>query len=295
MEITVPWTHHSSTFSMLCLGNFDPTVRRGPAGLVAVLEGSVITLRWATRDGSTTYTATFDGDPPSWPETFVKRLVGWDHLPLEPSPEHLAATRSAARHRNLRIAGNGLVFTECVKAVLGQRITGHDAALQWSRLVHVTAEPIASYADLGLFALPDPEAVTRLTTVQFHRLGIEERRGRTIRQLADLAQRGHLVGVDSTHALADRTRHLTGFGRWSLAVAGGNAFGDSDALPVGDFHLKNTVSWALTGKPRGTDDEMLALLSPFAGWRWWITRCLSLDYRSPRYDHRRPNPDIRTM
>jgi 3-methyladenine DNA glycosylase/8-oxoguanine DNA glycosylase len=45
------------------------------------------------------------------------------------------------------------------------------------------------------------------------------------------------------------------------------AYGDADAVSVGDFHIPNTVAWALAGEARGTDERMLELLEPFRGHR----------------------------
>ncbi|MFM8014903.1 MAG: DNA-3-methyladenine glycosylase 2 family protein, partial [Actinomycetota bacterium] len=67
---------------------------------------------------------------------------------------------------------------------------------------------------------------------------------------------------------------LPGIGVWTAAVTVGVSHGDPDALPVGDFHVKNTVAWALTGIARGTDEEMLATLAPSAGQRWRVVRML---------------------
>ena len=294
VELTLPWAHHPSTFSMLRLGSIDPTVRSGPSGIVVALTDCVVTLRWECFGGSTNYRATFDGTVDQ-PEATLRLLVGADFRSLPSADVHPRVAESTRRHRTLRIAGNGLTFVEAVKAVLGQRITGREAALQWSRLVRAASEPLNSYAELGLYRVPRPDAVLRLSTSTFHQLGIEERRARTIRQLADLALRGHLDHVTSSDALVAVTRDVVGFGPWSVAVASGNAFGDPDALPVGDFHLKNTISWVLAGRARGTDEEMVELLAPYRGWRWWVTRSLSLDSRAPRFDHRRRNIDIRTM
>ncbi len=33
-----------------------------------------------------------------------------------------------------------------------------------------------------------------------------------------------------------------------------------DAVTVGDYHLKNVVAWHLEGRPRGTDEEVMALI-----------------------------------
>ena len=65
------------------------------------------------------------------------------------------------------------------------------------------------------------------------------------------------------------------------------ALGDPDAVSVGDFHLKNLVSWTLAGEPRGTDKRMVDLLAPYAGRRAYVVRLLELSgLRPPRYGPR---------
>ena len=58
---------------------------------------------------------------------------------------------------------------------------------------------------------------------------------------------------------------VRGIGPWTAAEVTRAAFGDADAVSVGDYHIKNVVTYALTGAARGTDDHMLELLAPFAG------------------------------
>ena len=70
------------------------------------------------------------------------------------------------------------------------------------------------------------------------------------------------------------------------------AWGDPDAVSVGDYHLPNLVAWALAGEPRGTDARMLELLEPFAGQRGRVIRLLELSglsrpRRAPHYAGRR--------
>ena len=61
----------------------------------------------------------------------------------------------------------------------------------------------------------------------------------------------------------------------------------TDALAVGDFHLKNVVTHALTGRARGTDDEMLELLAPYAGQRGRAVRLLLLaGHSAPKFGPR---------
>jgi 3-methyladenine DNA glycosylase/8-oxoguanine DNA glycosylase len=64
--------------------------------------------------------------------------------------------------------------------------------------------------------------------------------------------------------------------------------GDPDAVAVGDFHLKNVVSFALAGEPRGTDARMLELLAPYAGQRGRVVRLLLADgHRAPSFGPRK--------
>jgi hypothetical protein len=62
---------------------------------------------------------------------------------------------------------------------------------------------------------------------------------------------------------------------------------------VGDFHVKNTVAWALTGRARGTDEEMVATLAVYTGQRWRVVRMLErCGFTAPRFAPRRRLLDI---
>ena len=86
-----------------------------------------------------------------------------------------------------------------------------------------------------------------------------------------------------THEEADRKlRTIPGIGVWTSAEARQRAAGDPDAVSVGDYHLKNIVGWALAGRPRSTDEEMLALLEPFKGHRHRATRLIEAERPAAR-------------
>jgi 3-methyladenine DNA glycosylase/8-oxoguanine DNA glycosylase len=85
-----------------------------------------------------------------------------------------------------------------------------------------------------------------------------------------------------THEEADRKlRTIPGIGVWTSAEARQRAAGDPDAVSVGDYHLKNVVGWALAGRDRSSDEEMLALLEPFKGHRHRATRLIGLSRGTP--------------
>ena len=79
-------------------------------------------------------------------------------------------------------------------------------------------------------------------------------------------------------------------------MVAGSVLGDPDAIPIGDIHLPNFVSWNLAGEPRADDDRMVQLLEPYAGQRNRVVRLLKSGGRKPpRYGPRAEVRDIRGM
>jgi 3-methyladenine DNA glycosylase/8-oxoguanine DNA glycosylase len=90
-------------------------------------------------------------------------------------------------------------------------------------------------------------------------------------------------------AALKRLRAIPGVGAWTAAETARSAFGDPDALSLGDFHMPNLVAWALAGEPRGDDARMLELLEPYRGQRGRLVRILELSrIEAPRYGPRLP-------
>jgi len=60
--------------------------------------------------------------------------------------------------------------------------------------------------------------------------------------------------------------------------------------------VKNTVAWALTGRARGTDEEMIATLEPYRPHRWAVVRMLEKSgISAPKFAPRRPLLPIERM
>ena len=78
-----------------------------------------------------------------------------------------------------------------------------------------------------------------------------------------------------------RLTAVTGVGPWTAAEVSAVAFGDADAVSVGDYHLPSLVSWALAGERKGTDERMLELLAPFSGHRGRVIRLLAAGGAGP--------------
>ena len=82
---------------------------------------------------------------------------------------------------------------------------------------------------------------------------------------------------------------LPGVGVWTAAEVAQRAFGDADALSVGDYHIPKMIGWTLIG--RAVDDAgMLELLEPMRPHRHRVVRLLEVSglAREPRRGPRLP-------
>ena len=117
---------------------------------------------------------------------------------------------------------------------------------------------------------------------QFHPLGVEKHRAdiliRVAREMPRL-ERLHDAAPDEVRTRLERIR---GIGPWTTAMVTAVTFGDPDAVPVGDYHIPNTIAWLLAGEPRATDERMLELLEPYRGHRWRVIR-LAKSKSAPKY------------
>lgn len=208
-------------------------------------------------------------------------------------PAHPLVERLQHDFGDLRIGASGDIYKAALTATLGQRITAAEAVAQWVRLCRTFPNPVDT--PFGqLLAPPDPAVLGSLAPWQLHPLGIEESRGRTLIGIARVFQRGGEHQHDGALALRRLAIDVPRFGPWTRALVEAEALGNPDAVAVGDFHLKNVVAHALRGRPRGTDDEMIDALSPYAGNRGRVLAWIGLaGITAPKFGPRRRNIDFR--
>jgi len=192
---------------------------------------------------------------------------------------HPAVLRAQHVH-DVRFGASRTLYHELLPTVLGQRITGGEAVAQWRRLVRALGAP-APGPHIGLRLPPAPDELLRRPTWWFHPLGIDARRADTLRNIARHADRIHRWGTGSVAEAERGLRLIPGVGEWTVGSVLGHAMGHPDAVAVGDFHLKNLVAYALTGRARGTDAEMLDTLEPYRGQRGRVIRLLQSSGQRP--------------
>ncbi len=207
--------------------------------------------------------------------------------------------RLAARFSGVRLPRTEAVLDALVPAILEQKVTGTEAHRAWNGLVRRHGEPAPGPAGEGAPGLrlpPAPAVLARIPDHAFHRLGVEGRRASLLRAIARDADRLEATSGLEPVAGAARLRTIPGIGPWTAAEVAVRAWGDPDAVSVGDFHLKHLVAFALAGEPRAADDRMRELRAPFAGRRALVVRLLELGARRPpRYGPRLAPRDIRDI
>ena len=95
-----------------------------------------------------------------------------------------------------------------------------------------------------------------------------------------------ILDMNVTDGLA-RLLAIRGVGPWTAAIVMGEAYGDRDAVLTGDYHLPNTVAWAMAGEARADDDRMLELLEPYRPYRRHIVMSIMQSgIKAPKYGPR---------
>ena len=279
------------TLRPLRCGGADPTVRlarssacratttpEGPAATAFTARGASIEVEaW--------------GPGAEWCLERAPALLGRDDDPATFAPEHPALRSLHRRLPGLRIGRSDAVVEALLPAVLEQKVTSIEARRSYRKLVVAYGEPAPG--PLGLTLSPSPRLLASLPYHSFHRFGVERKRAETIRRVCSYAHRlEEAAGLPKEQA-QQRLLALPGIGPWTAARVAGTAFGDADAVVVGDYHLPHLVSWVLAGEPRSDDRRMIELLEPYAGHRGRVLRLVVAGGSRPPSHH--PHRPLRSI
>jgi 3-methyladenine DNA glycosylase/8-oxoguanine DNA glycosylase len=286
-----------ATLGVLVRGSGDPAHRVDDAGRfwwACRTPDGPGTLSVTGRSGGVTARAW--GAGAQWLLARLPALLGaeddWSGLDLSAVPVLAEVLR---RRPGVRLPSTGLVLDSLVPAILEQRVTGMEARRSWRTLLRWYGTPAPGPAG-GMRVPPDPRTLLEIPGWQWHRMGVDLQRQRALRAAATVAGRLEECARLPVDAAVSRLRSLPGIGAWTAAETVQRALGAPDHVSVGDYHIPSLVVFALTGRPRGTDDEMLAALEPWAGARQRVVRLIELSpVRKPRFGPRFAPVDIRTL
>lgn len=270
------------TLAPIAHGRGDPTIRFAADGIWRATRTRIgpATIRLRATDGGIAVTAWGSGAATA--VEGAADLVGANDQPEALVPQHRLIGELVHRFPGLRLPRTNRPFEALLPAICEQKVTGIQARASYRAIIAAHGEPAPGPA--GLRLPPKPETLAALPYFAFHPWGLERRRADLIRQTAALAPR--LEQATPAEAYS-RLGAVTGIGPWTLAEVGRIAFGDPDALSVGDFHIPSLVAWALAREPRGDDARMLELLEPYRGQRGRVQRLLEVSGISPpRYGPR---------
>jgi 3-methyladenine DNA glycosylase/8-oxoguanine DNA glycosylase len=221
-------------------------------------------------------------------------LAGLDDLPERFDPAPGLVRDLHRRYLGVRIGRSARVVDSLVASILGQKVTSREAHRSYRSLVGRYGAPAPGPVEL--LVPPPPGLLAALPTYEYHGLGIERRRAETIKRVAARSQRMEEAASMPSPEASRRLQAVLGVGPWTAALVLGSALGDPDAVPVGDYHIPDTVAWNLAGEPRGDDRRMLELLEPFRGQRGRVIWLLKVGgRRPPAYGPRKTVRDIRPI
>ncbi|MCP5025317.1 MAG: DNA-3-methyladenine glycosylase 2 family protein [Actinomycetia bacterium] len=221
-----------------------------------------------------------------WLLEHAPAVLGVDDHPetFRPGPGPVADLLNR-RNRPIRFGRTGRVFEALLPSILGQKVQTEMAVRSLRGIVRRFGEPAPGPVELTMF--PTAERLAEIGYHELHRFHVERKRADTIIRAAKAAQRLEETGDRTTEQIDARLRSIRGIGPWTSGWVRWIALGDADAIPIGDFHLPNSVAWTLAGEARATDERMLELLEPYQGHRGRVVRLIKTSgAHAPRYGPR---------
>jgi 3-methyladenine DNA glycosylase/8-oxoguanine DNA glycosylase len=230
---------------------------------------------------------------------FIERLPAW--LGAEDDATGFAPTEPivAAAFRlvpQLRLGRTERVLEALVPAVLEQRVAGKDAFRAWRLLVTKYGAPAPGPAPARMRVPPPSDVWRRIPSWEFHLANVDPGRARTVVGCAQRAASVERLTARPPEQARTALRSLPGVGEWTAAEVAQRAWGDADAISVGDYHLSNMIGSTLLGH-RIDDPEMIELLEPLRPHRQRAVRLLEVSglARNPRFGARQAIPDLRAL
>jgi 3-methyladenine DNA glycosylase/8-oxoguanine DNA glycosylase len=262
----------SGVLAPLRRGLADPAFRTTTTGvtwLAANTPAGPGTMALRRENGEVRATAW--GPGAQWLLDGVPALLGAEDDDSDFRAHHQLVADLRRRMPALRLCSTGRIWDLLVPSVLEQKVTGFEARRSWRELCRRHGTPAPGPAPAGMHVPPTPAAVEAVQDWEWHRAGVDLARRRAIVAAARVAHRLEKAVELRGRAGRDLLRKVPGIGFWTAAEIAQRAWGDPDAVSVGDFHIPGLVGYALVG--RKVDDKgMLEILAPYAPHRQRVVR-----------------------
>ncbi|WP_036527019.1 DNA-3-methyladenine glycosylase [Nocardia sp. CNY236] len=284
----------ASTLAPLGRGAGDPCHRvtsDGAHWYASRLPSGPVTYRLAQSDAHTVPARAWGAGAAEFLDGLERTLCVDEDL-SDFIPRHPKLVHAHRCFPGLRMLRTGRVFEALVPAVLEQKVHTVSARASWRKLVRQFGEPAPGPAPAGMLLPPTADTWRRIPSWSYHRANVGPQRAQTIVRAAGVVESlERTVHVDPSEA-ALALQSIPGIGVWTAAEIAQRAFGDADALSVGDYHLAATVGWTLLGRPID-DDAMIDYLEPLRPHRYRAIRLLEISgqFHKPKFGPRTPRTD----
>lgn len=225
------------------------------------------------------------GEGGRWLIDRLASIAGLEDDPGTFVTEHPVVGQLHRSHPGDRFGRTNLVFDALLVAICAQKVTSTEARRAMRGLYLDFSDP-APGPNRRLRLPPDPRRMAAAPYHAFHRHQLEKRRADLIRAVSSLGPRIDALGEEPLDRAAAVLESIGGIARWTSAKTLEVSHGDPDQVAVGDFHFKNIVVHHLTGRDRGSDEEMLELLEPFRPHRGRVIRLLHTLGHAPKFGPR---------
>jgi 3-methyladenine DNA glycosylase/8-oxoguanine DNA glycosylase len=281
--------------SPLRRGRGDPCYHDAPDGAIwrtSLMGSGPVTARITKSAPDTVDCEAWGPGAAEFVETLPAQL-GFDDdaSTFAPADPTLAAAHQRVPH--LRLGRTGRIIEALIPAILEQRVSGKDARRAWRTLVSEYGAPAPGPAPAHMRVPPPGDVWRRIPSWKFHLANVDPGRARTIVGCAQRAESIERLITRSAAGARAALMSLPGVGEWTAAETAQRAFGDADALSVGDYHVAKMVGWSLLGHPID-DPAMVELLEPVRPHRHRAVRLLEVSGSAvnPRFGARQPIPKL---
>jgi 3-methyladenine DNA glycosylase/8-oxoguanine DNA glycosylase len=286
------------TLSPLRRGRGDPCYHDAPDGAIwrtSVMRSGPVTARITMSAPDTVDCEAWGTGAREFTDTLAAQLgVDDDVSGFAPGEPTIAAAHQRVPH--LRLGRTDRVLEALIPAVLEQRVYGMDARRAWCSLVTQFGAPAPGPAPAHMRVPPTGEVWRGVPSWEFHRANVDPGRARTIVMCAQRADSLERLATRSPEQARVALMSLPGVGEWTAAETAQRAFGDADALSVGDYHVASMVGWRLLGEAID-DPAMVELLEPLRPHRHRAVRLLEVTGPAlpPRRAARQAIPNLRAL
>lgn len=286
------------TLSPLRRGGGDPCYHVTPDGAIwrtSLLASGPVTARISKSAPDTVDCEAWGAGATEFTEA-LPGLLGADDDASGFAPDEPTIAAAHRKVPHLRLGRTGRVLEALIPAIIEQRVSGMDAWRAWRRLVTRYGAPAPGPAPSGMRVPPSPQAWRTIPSWEFHRANVDPGRARTIVGCAQRADALERLAAHRKETARIALMSLPGVGEWTAAETAQRAFGDADALSVGDYHLATVVGRSLLGRPID-DAAMVALLEPLRPHRHRAVRLLEVSglAPNPRFGARQAIPNLRAL